>query len=320
MKATLKIAIIGSIFSALSILSNVGFSNKPQYLNKGQYSSKSQLSEKEIEINEENFPDEKLREYVTKRDNKFDGNGILSPKEISKITWIELKECKNLKGIENFTACYSIRLISCDDVSAIGELDNLTSIQLMDCKNVNVDLSKYTGLTDLTIRDCELKYDLDCTGFNELRRFIMSDSVCGKITVKDCAEFVDGDVSSSKVEEIYVENCPKMHYLDGSKIQNLKKYTMKNCPTSHMVHMCVCPELTDVEVIDCEKVKQITVLSDDKLSKMTVKGCPFIEEALKDTDKLEVEKSKTSNGIQTDMKHENGTKIKYNGDIEFITK
>ena len=40
MKATLKIAIIGSIFTALSILGTGGHANKALYSNKGQCSKK----------------------------------------------------------------------------------------------------------------------------------------------------------------------------------------------------------------------------------------------------------------------------------------
>lgn len=281
-------------------------------------SHKSGDAEDVVEINSENFPDDKFREFVNKRDNENDGNGILSTDEIESTTWLELEGCKNLKGIDYFTGATSIKLTSCDDISALEAIENLQSIELVDCQNVNVDLSKYTKLENLEIHNCTLTKDIDFKGFEELRDIKIDNSTIGKINVSDCPELQIGDCYLSNVEEVSIDNCPKMKYFEFSKIPNMKKFSINNCPFTYEIFLCVCPELKDIEIKNCAAVKRISIL-DDTISEIDVKDCPIICEALKDKEHLEVLEDKGGKE-DTYLQHENGAQIRYTGDVKFITE
>ncbi len=89
-------------------------------------------------INRENFPDESFREYVAGFDT--DGDGILSGKEISKITEIMCinKAISSLKGIEHFVNLYKL---SCGG-NNLTELDLSRNLNLMSLNCNNNHLKK----------------------------------------------------------------------------------------------------------------------------------------------------------------------------------
>lgn len=104
-------------------------------------------SNKEIEINEVNFPDQRFRDYV--KDKLDDGNGSLTQSEIDQITIINLsflgdietKKIKSLKGIEHFTELTSLNCYG-TDISALDVSQN-KKLELLNCggtgiRNLNV--------------------------------------------------------------------------------------------------------------------------------------------------------------------------------------
>ena len=300
-----KIGIAGFILTALAFVVFCGYLYiKPRFLEKG------------IEINSDNFPDDKLREFAATYDKRNDGNGFLSETEIEHISMIELAGCENLKGIEYFTSTRTIKLTSCQDISAMGALENLTSIELNGCPNVNVDLSKYSKLFKLGIDTCELKYDLNFDGFESLQSFSISDSVLGKLNVSNCPKLERGCIYRSQLEEASVSDCVELDYFELSKIPNVKKCSVENCPDVFKVFFCDCPELTSLEVDNCQDLYNIVVLGDTGLKEMTVKGSPILYEAFNDKDNLEEHINKWDGTVY--LRHDNGTKVEYSGDVEFI--
>ena len=93
-----------------------------------------------IKINEENFPDEKFREYLM--NEPYGKDGVLTEEEISGITTLNVSNMgiSDLKGIEYFTAlkkllCYKNNL-TCLNLSANKQLNEVDcySNQIMGIK------------------------------------------------------------------------------------------------------------------------------------------------------------------------------------------
>ena len=103
-----------------------------------------------IEINETNFPDENLRNFL--KEQGYGTDGVLTSAELSTITSLQVtyKNIKDLKGIEFFTSmtslyCYNNQLTSLD-------LSKNTALRSLDCTGnqlTSLDLSKNTALTSL---------------------------------------------------------------------------------------------------------------------------------------------------------------------------
>lgn len=100
------------------------------------------LQGEEVSINEENFPDEILRNYVQKSVD-LDKNGSLSEEELLKITSLDLssKGLKDAKGIEYFSA---LTTLNCND-------NQLTSLDISQYKALKYLVCANNQLTTLEI-------------------------------------------------------------------------------------------------------------------------------------------------------------------------
>jgi len=145
-----------------------------------------------IEINEENFPDEIFRNYAKEKFDT-DGNGILSAKEISIITVIDVSDrgISDLKGIEYFTAlkrleCYNNNLTSLD-------LSKNTALTYLDCTNNNLtslDVSNNTALTELYCYDNNLE-SLDVSNNTALENLYCHNNNLTSLDVRNNPLLVD---------------------------------------------------------------------------------------------------------------------------------
>ena len=107
-----------------------------------------------IAINEENFPDLRLRTYL--KNESYGKDGIITPEEIASVTYIFVQWCQTLKGIEYFTELRSLTCTGGGEGQRLTEADfsKNTKLTKLDCGGndlTSLDLSKNTELTTL---DC----------------------------------------------------------------------------------------------------------------------------------------------------------------------
>ena len=105
----------------------------------------------DVEINEENFPDEIFRSYLLSQD--FGQDGVLTDDEIAKTKTLSIQSynIQSLKGIECFTA---LEKLTCIDLGLTSlDVSGLTALWWLDCSCnllTSLDVSKNTALRDLT--------------------------------------------------------------------------------------------------------------------------------------------------------------------------
>ena len=105
----------------------------------------------DVEINEENFPDEIFRSYLLSQD--FGEDGVLTDDEIAKTKTLSIQSynIQSLKGIECFTA---LEKLTCIDLGLTSlDVSGLTALWWLDCSCnllTSLDVSKNTALRDLT--------------------------------------------------------------------------------------------------------------------------------------------------------------------------
>ena len=125
----------------------------------------------DVMINETTFPDSNFRNYLLSQ--KYGKDGVLTEEEIAEITKIEIppySECKNLQGIEFFTALKELdchfTLVTSLDMSNNTELQSLTCY-VSGIETLNVSNNK--KLSYLNCSDTKLT-SLDVSGWAGLRR------------------------------------------------------------------------------------------------------------------------------------------------------
>ena len=105
----------------------------------------------DVAINETNFPDEIFRSYVSETFDQ-NGDGVLSPTEISNVTEIECSQrgIASLKGIEFFTA---LETLYCNDNQlTLLDVSRNAALKWLYCDNnqlKSLDVSKNTALENL---------------------------------------------------------------------------------------------------------------------------------------------------------------------------
>lgn len=256
----------------------------------------------QIEINEENFPDENFRNYLSNKPYGWDG--IITEDEIKEITqflFIGVDEIKvsSLKGIEYFTAlqklyCCKTNLTSLDVSrnTALEELycyDNeLNSLNISGCvalkelncqnnKLVSLDISACMALISLNCRNNELT-SLDISGHSSLTSVNCFDNnMLTSLNASGCTAFelaapywgnlMWGDAPLTTLD---MSNCTSLTSLscDNGELTCLN---VLGCTALESL-FCSNNHLTSLDVSNCTALKNLAC-RDNPLMALNVSGC-----------------------------------------------
>ena len=194
----------------------------------------------QIEINEQNFPDELFRKWVLNQE--YGKDGILTEKEIAGVTFMNLfpqnliavGHIKSLKGIEYFTAVTKI-VCSMNELTEL-DLSKNTALTCLECYGnhlTKLDLSKNTELTIL-----------DCSG-NELTA--LNVSCCNKLTELNCIMNELTELDLSKNTALTWLECYGNHLTKLDLSKNTALTTLD----------CNGNELTALNVLDCASLSSL---------------------------------------------------------------
>ena len=194
----------------------------------------------QIEINEQNFPDELFRKWVLNQE--YGKDGILTEKEIAGGTFMNLfpqnliavGHIKSLKGIEYFTAVTKI-VCSMNELTEL-DLSKNTALTWLECYGnhlTKLDLSKNTELTIL-----------DCSG-NELTA--LNVSCCNKLTELNCIMNELTELDLSKNTALTWLECYGNHLTKLDLSKNTALTTLD----------CNGNELTALNVLDCASLSSL---------------------------------------------------------------
>ena len=193
----------------------------------------------DVMINETNFPDENFRNYLLSQ--KYGKDGVLTEEEIAEITKIEIppySECKNLQGIEFFTALKELdchfTLVTSLDMSNNTELQSLTCyvsgietlnvsnnkklsyLNCSDTKLTSLDVSGCTALNWLACEENELT-ELDVSKNTALERLICYDNQLTSLNVSGCTALTRINCGDNQLTSLDVSGCTALTDLYCSK-------------------------------------------------------------------------------------------------------
>ncbi len=247
-----------------------------------------------IKINEENFPDETFRDYVS---GNIDTNNdtVLTADEIAAVTEIDLwspgiTTVTNLTGVEYFTAlteldCGYNQLTSLD-------VSNNTALETLFCDNnqlTSLDVSKNTALeylicsdnqlTSLDVSNCTALTNLDCFS-NQLTSLNVSDNTAlVNIACNDNPLLSLNGVSSNIT---YFTGSPLSAFLTAADSVSLSEYDIVVANISNFIG----GEIVDGAIVPTTFPGTVTYTYDagsDKTISCTIKfGIPINEENFPD--------------------------------------
>ena len=192
-----------------------------------------------VAIDENNFPDEVFRTYVS--DNfDADDSGDLSAEEIADITSIQVNNMNitDLTGIQYF---YNLSILYCwgNEITTLDVSNNTALFQLF-CNSNNISSLKLGNLSNLR--------DLDCSSNN-----------ISSLDLANCTALQSLECFLNKLTSLDISNCTLLYYIDCSG-NNISSLDISNCPDIRDI-------ITDTElnVIDARNLS----LSGDNLSYVT---------------------------------------------------
>ena len=175
----------------------------------------------DVEINEENFPDEKFRSYLLSQEYGWDEK--LTDSEIAGLRMMSVcsKGIQSLQGIEYFTAllmldCYDNQLTSLD----VSKNTALIKLDCYDNQLTSLDVSGCTALTELYCYDNQLT-SLDVSKNTALTYLYCSDNQLTSLDVSNTA-LTNLYCYSNKIQgaamDALVESLPTVVSGDGMQV------------------------------------------------------------------------------------------------------
>ena len=210
-------------------------------------------------INEENFPDEKFRNWILAQ--KYGEDGALTAEEIAAVTEINVsnKSISDLTGIEYFTALTSL---NCEG-NPLTSLDvsNNTALTELDCS--------YNQLTSLDVSNNTALTSLNCDG-NQLTSLDVSKNTA--LTLLDCSWNQITSLDVSKNTALTKLDCSynKLTLLD---LSNNTALTLLNCDGNKLTSLDVSKN-TALTLLYCSW-NQLTSLDVSKNTALTLLYCSY---------------------------------------------
>lgn len=258
-----------------------------------------------VVVNETNFPDPALFEYVSGID--WDGNGILEGDEYDYLSYVDCYNVTNFKGLEllpvtaigfRYTGdvdderCYAVKSA---DFSKL--CPNLETLNVLDALGLeSLDLSGNTKLISLRLSNCPVLKDVKWS--KSIERLSCEDLLCipsingsdvpslrdliieswGKqcsienINFAGHQNIVSFDIFGCEdnrqiINTFHVENCPNLGYI-SVRYATVQGFTIKNLPVLNDFHLNYTTA-ENVDIQECPELDRV-LCNENELSTLNV--------------------------------------------------
>ena len=203
-----------------------------------------------IPIDEEHFPDENLRTYISENYDTDDEKGYLSSDERNAVNLINVSEVTSVEGLEYFPNLQSLALRK----STITSLDcsGNSQLQVLNVENgvlAKIDTSKCTDLTYLNISHNHPSdnsvIEFDISNNYELKTFFCEDIGISNLDVTNNKELVMLACGKNNLTELNVSNNTKLQHLlcDHNYLKGIDVSTLASLKTLYI-------EINELESLD----------------------------------------------------------------------
>ena len=221
----------------------------PYYQDNDRVEYKGYEEHPNIEINENNFPDENFRKWLQRQN--YGRDGIITGYEIGRITSIDVseREINSLEGIQYFAA--------------------LTSLY---CKNnplTSLDVSGCTALTELYCNNNKLT-SLDATGCTALEKLECYENLLTSLDVSGCTALTELYCNNNKLTSLDATSCTTLEKLECYE-NLLTSLNVSGCTALTELY-CNNNKLTSLDATGCTKLYKLYCYN-NKLTNLNLSGC-----------------------------------------------
>lgn len=240
----------------------------------------------DIELTEENFPDEEFLDFLSINYDD-DDNGKLSEEEINAITEMELSECyrlKNIKGIELFTSLETLT-VPYTSVETLN-LTGCKTLKKLVCKEdddlLEINVSGCEALEELI---CELDDDdksgshlqlINASGCKSLRIInAANNNEMTSLNIEGCGALSELVVKGTAIQSLALSENTSLTILDCNHCKQLSSLTLPQGGFLKKVDCSYC-DLSEINITDCKYLTELNC-NENHLAALDLKGCANLE-------------------------------------------
>ena len=233
----------------------------------------------DLEITEQNFPDEEFRKYLLNQ--PYGSDGVITVDEQAGITAIHVEtyKLKSLKGIEYFTALTSLQCANCS-LTAL-DVTRHTALTELFCNGNNLsalDVSHNTALTTLYCQSNTSLSELDVTKNTLLTVLFCDNTLLTELDVTKNTALTQLSCSQNQLTCLDVTGLTQLTELQCGANQLAALDVTKN--TALVKLYCSRNQLTRLDVSKCSKLEllmcgtnQLTTLDVSKNTALSQLDC-----------------------------------------------
>lgn len=248
-----------------------------------------------VPINEENFPDEKFREFFIKNKIDQNDNGILEPYEMDCVAELvfDHQSIEDYKGIENFKSLKQVVLYYCNNektvinVSSNSKLENVVlmnstlksfsaasnksikKVDVSDCTVASMDLSNVSGLEELCISRVSDTTNVILKNNVGLDSLLLSDYDVKNFDFSECKNLTG----------LYVYECG-FTSLDLSANTYLNNVEIAENAKLEKLDISGSTQLDSIVLYENEKVKELDLTANTNLTNIELSKNTILEKVI----------------------------------------
>ena len=236
-----------------------------------------------VEINEENFPDENFRNWILSQD--YGTDEVLTDEEIANITSIYLwfMSIQSLQGIEYFTA---LTELDCgDNQLAALDVSKNTKLETLNCYGnqlTALDVSKNTALTKLECNYNQLTA-LDVSGCTALTTLACNNNQLTALDMSKNTALINLSCENNPLTALDVSKNTALIYLSCHNNQLTALDVSQNTALADLY--CYNNQLTALDVSGCTALKRLDCYN-NQLTALDVSGCTALTTLLCNNNQL----------------------------------
>ena len=225
---------------------------------------------RDLEIIEQNFPDEEFRKYLLAQ--SYGSDGVISVDEQAGITSIRVEtyKLKSLKGIEYFTALTSLSCANCS-LTAL-DVTRHTALTELYCNGNHLralDLSHNTALTALYCQSNTSLSALDVTKNTLLTTLYCDNTLLTELDVTNNTALTELSCSRNQLTSLDITGLTKLTKLQCGDNKLTALDVSKN--TALIELRCSRNQLTELDVSKCSKL-ELLMCGTNQLTALDVSG------------------------------------------------
>ena len=229
----------------------------------------------DVAINEENFPDELFRVFIS-NNYDLDSDGYLGDDEIALVKDIVISQpgITSLHGIRFFDSLEELQIYG-TQITTLS-IDGCNNLTILVCRNNQLTSLDVSGCTKLLRLDCENNQltSLDASGCTSLIYLFCNNNQLTSLDASGCTSLIGLFCNNNQLTSLDVRGCTSLRNLYCNNNQ-LTSLDVSGCTSLHGMY-CDNNQLTSLDASGCTRLRTL-YCNNNQLTSLDVSRCTNLD-------------------------------------------